>query len=267
MFFWNILHSIKKLFFFDVSLFWWVPCCSSSLPGGWYRVAPLSSLLAWMRFNSSDYTVMRKGSYEIHKSLWRALWVLQSPADFQDKFTHLFSYWGPAICQTRGRETAWTPPVQKPIPFWIGAFYISAVPFISKDHWSLASQQIQKHPSLQTDSFPQLSFPFPLYPSSLSVLIYFLILQHGTLPGSKEGFSWHRVNPDSECSILESNQGRLGTLELLLSRRKSRPPLPLPAAPPVLSWDPAEVQLIHQHVFLSWKKWINETGEGFRKPL
>lgn len=146
---------------------------------------------------------MRKGSYETHKSLWRALWVLQSPADFQDKFTHLFSYWGPVICQTRGRETGWTPLVQKPIPFWIGAFYISAVSFISKDHWNLASQEIQKLPSLQRDSFPQLSFPFTLYPSSLSVLIYFLIPQHGTLPGSKEGFSWHWVNPNSECSILE----------------------------------------------------------------
>lgn len=146
------------------------------------------------------------------------------------------------------------PPMQKPLLFWIGAFDISAVRFISKDHWSLASQEMHKSPSLQIDSFPQLSFLFTLYPSSLSVLIYFLIPKHGTLQGSKEGFSWHRVNVDSEYSILESNQGRLGALpELLQSRRKSRPPLPLPPAPPVLPGDPAEVQLIHQHVLLSLK--------------
>lgn len=57
----------------------------------------------------------------------------------------------------------------------------------------------------------------------------------------------------TECSIL-SNQGGLGALEPLQSRSKSCPsPLLLPQAPTELSWDPAEVQLIHQHVFLSLK--------------
>lgn len=72
--------------------------------------------------------------------------------------------------------------------------------------------------------FPSLPFiPF------CSGLLF--IPQHRTLQGSKEGFSWHGVNSDSEYSILESNQGGLGALEPFRSRRKSLPTPPSPTSP------------------------------------
>ena len=96
--------------------------------------------------------------------------------------------------------------------------------------------------------------------SSLSVLIYFLIPQHGTLQGLKGGFSWHPVNADSECSILESNQRRLGALELLQSRIKSRPPLPLPQPLPSSSCPPLGScrSPAHSSTCLSLLKKINQ---------
>ena len=84
------------------------------------------------------------------------------------------------------------------------------------------------------------------------LLLLLFIPQHVTLQGLKEGFSWHGVNSNSECSILESNQGGLGPWSVCKAE-ESCPLLPLSQAPPVLSWDPAAVQLIHQHVFFSLK--------------
>lgn len=80
---------------------------------------------------------------------------------------------------------------------------------------------------LQIYSFPQLSFSFIPYPSSLLFLLLFIPL-HRTLQGLKEGFSWHGVSSDSEGSNLESNQGGLGAWEHLQSKRKSlTPSLPI----------------------------------------
>lgn len=48
--------------------------------------------------------------------------------------------------------------------------------------------------------------------------------------------------------VIRQDQGPWSLCEV--EEKAAYPSLPLPQAPPALSWDAAEVQLIHQHVFL-----------------
>lgn len=73
-----------------------------------------------------------------------------------------------------------------------------------------------------------LSFLFLSLPTLHSFLFSLLFIpQHGTLQGLKEGFSWHGVNSDIECSNLESNQEDWGSWSICKAE-ESHPPLPFP---------------------------------------